>query len=109
VVRRTKTSTSTRKRTPKVSKPPFIKRHYKTISIFACFMLVGISFVLTRMKSIELDYEWNEVSKNYEKVNLENKTLKAKKADLLSIKNLNKIARKYNLKQPENKQIILIP
>jgi hypothetical protein len=61
------------------------------------------------MKGVELDYKITAVNKDIEKVVLDNKELKAKKARLLSVKRLRKLASKYDLKQPKQKQIIVLP
>lgn len=73
------------------------------------FITISILFVLFRMKGVELDYKVNEVDSKIEKSQLENKELKAKKAKLLSTKNLRHMASKHNLKQPTRKQIIVVP
>jgi hypothetical protein len=72
-----------------------------------CFL--GVGFVLTRMKRIEQDYAYNDIQKDYTKVSNKIKELRAKKAEMLSIKNLRGIAKKYNLKEPDYNHIILIP
>ena len=76
--------------------------------IFLGFTLMGVMFVLFRMKSIEIDYKISSMDNNIEKVTLENKELKAIKAKMLSVKNLKAMAKKYKLKQPRQKQIIVI-
>lgn len=73
------------------------------------FFIMGLLFVLFRMKGVELDYKISSVNKDIEKVILNNKELKAKKAKLLSVKRLRKLAAKYQLKQPKQKQIIVLP
>lgn len=79
------------------------------LPIFLMLALIAILFVLFRMKGIELNYNITAKSKEIEKVLIENKEFKAKKAKLLSVKNLNAIAKKYKLSQPKEKQIIVIP
>lgn len=71
--------------------------------------MLGLLFVLFRMKGVELDYKITSVNKDIDKVVLDNKELKAKKARLLSVKRLRKLASKYDLKQPKQKQIIVLP
>lgn len=73
------------------------------------FIIISILFVLFRMKGVELDYKINGVNSKIEKNLLENKELKARKAKLLSTKNLRSMASKHNLKQPNPKQIIVVP
>jgi cell division protein FtsL len=73
------------------------------------FFVLGLLFVLFRMKGVELAYKVTSVNKDIEKVLLDNKELKAKKARLLSVKRLRKMASKYELKQPKQKQIIVLP
>lgn len=61
------------------------------------------------MKGVELDYKITSVNKDIEKVVLDNKELKARKARLLSVKRLRKMASKYQLRQPKQNQIIVLP
>jgi cell division protein FtsL len=77
--------------------------------VVMAFVALAIFFVLIRMKGIEQDYKYNEVVKKIERVNQENKELKAKKASYMSIKKLRQMAKKHDLKEPSNKQIIVIP
>lgn len=73
------------------------------------FFVLGLLFVLFRMKGVELDYKITAVNKDIEKVVLDNKELKAKRARLLSVKRLRKMANKYELSQPKQRQIIVLP
>ena len=73
------------------------------------FFVLGLLFVLFRMKGVELDYKITSVNKDIERVTLDNKELKAKKARLLSVKRLRKMAGKYGLKQPRQNQNIVLP
>ncbi|MBF0361012.1 MAG: hypothetical protein HQK49_08370 [Oligoflexia bacterium] len=73
-----------------------------SISILATMM------VLFRMKRIELDYKYYEINKDIDEARYENKELKAYKAKLLSVKNLNLLAKKYQMERPKEKQIIVI-
>lgn len=73
------------------------------------FTTLSILFVLFRMKGIEMDYQISDVNQNIEVVTIENKELKARKARLLSVNKLNELADKYNLKQPDQDQIIVVP
>jgi len=77
--------------------------------IMLTLSVLGVLFVLFRMKAVETNYKITSMNKDIEKVALESKELKAKKARLLSIKALNKMAKKYKLSQPKDKQIIVIP
>ncbi|MDA9793171.1 hypothetical protein N9B72_01175 [Bacteriovoracaceae bacterium] len=61
------------------------------------------------MKGVEQQYKYNEISQKIERVTFDNKELKARKAKLLSVKNLRKYAKQYNLKSPSQKQIIVLP
>ena len=72
-------------------------------------MVIGVLFVLFRMKSVELDYKVSEVNKKIRKNEVQNKKLEAVRAKLLSIKNLRRFAKKYNLQEPKQNQIIIIP
>ncbi|MBT3235004.1 MAG: hypothetical protein HN353_03545 [Bdellovibrionales bacterium] len=76
--------------------------------ILVCSIL-GILFVLFRMKSVETGYQVISVKKDIEKAQVMNKELQAKRAKLLSVKNLHRMAKKHGLKEAEQKQIIVIP
>ncbi len=71
--------------------------------------VLGIMFVLTRIKGIEQDYKYNEIAKRIKIQKDRNKELKATKARELSVKNLKAFARKFDLKAPTEKKIIIIP
>ena len=73
------------------------------------FFVLGLLFVLFRMKGVELDYKITSVNKDIQRVTLDNKELKAKKARLLSVKRLRRMANKFDLKQPKQRQIIVLP
>ena len=51
----------------------------------------------------------NEIAKLFKTRLQENKELKADKARLLSIKQLELFARRFDLKEPDEKHIIIIP
>ena len=77
--------------------------------IMLTLSVLGILFVLFRMKGIELNYKITNINKDIEKVSLESKELKAKRARQLSVKNLRKMAQKYDLRQPKQSQVMVIP
>ena len=77
--------------------------------IILSIIVITILFILFRMKGIEMNYKISSLSRDIEKVKIEGKELKAKKAKLLSAKNLRRMARNYNLSQPQQHQIIIIP
>jgi hypothetical protein len=79
------------------------------LPIVLSLVVITILFVLFRMKGVEMNYQLSSISKDIEKVKVEGKELKAKKAKLLSVNNLRKMARSYKLQQPKQKQIIVIP
>lgn len=79
------------------------------LPIVLSLVVITVLFVLFRMKGIELNYEIANVKKEVERVKIEGKELKAKKARLLSVSNLRKMARRYNLAQPKQHQIIVVP
>ena len=76
--------------------------------IFA-ITIIGILFVLVRMKGIEQDYKLNEIQKVVDIHLIKNKELKALKARELSVKKLRAYAKKFNLTEPDDKRIIIIP
>lgn len=81
----------------------------KGFPIFLSFAILAVLFVLFRMKNVEIDYKITKANKDIEKVSLDNKELKAKKARLLSSEKLRKLASVHNLDQPKQDQIIVIP
>ena len=89
-----------------------IKNFFKdsaTISIIFVFVVISFFAVSYRMKSVELDYEKIEVEKSLKKVQAKNKRLKAQRAKLLSVEELNQLAKRLEMKEPSQKQIIVIP
>jgi hypothetical protein len=76
--------------------------------LFLGFTLLSVLFVIFRMKGVEIDYKISGIDKDIEKVSLENKELKAKKARMLSVKNLKSMAKQYKLSQPKQGQILVI-
>lgn len=93
-----------------------IKEKFKSVffsaqgmPIILCLITIAILFVLFRMKGIEMNYQITTLDKDVEKVRVEGKELKAKKAKMLSINNLRKMAKAHDLAQPKQNQIIVIP
>lgn len=78
-------------------------------SLFLTLTILGIMFVLFRMKNLELDYNMSSIKKSIDKVTLENKELRAVRASLLSTDRLRKMAKKHSFQQPKQEQIIIIP
>ena len=78
-------------------------------SILFTLSIIAIFLVLFRMKTVELDYEITRVNNLIKKARMEGKELSAKRARMLSIKNLRIMAKKYNLNEPRQNQIIVIP
>lgn len=77
--------------------------------LLLAFLLLSVMFVLFRMKGVEQNYTILDAKHSLEDVRYENKSLKAKKARLLSSESLKSMAQKHNLHQPSTKQIIVIP
>ena len=105
-----------RKKTQVKNKPSFLKEFAQkylfsseTLPFVLTFTFLGIFFVLIRMKGIEQDYQYNELSKAIEQSRAENKELKAERARMLSVKNLRFFAKQFNLQEPDEKQIVIIP
>lgn len=71
--------------------------------------LICILLVLFRMKGVEANYQISELNREIEKYVVEGKELRAKKARLLSSRNLHFMAKKYSLGQPKQSQIIVVP
>jgi hypothetical protein len=79
------------------------------LPIFLTFTTLAVLFVLFRMKNVEKDYQISKTNKDIEKVLLDNKELKAKKARMLSSEKLRRLASIHHLEQPKQDQIIVIP
>lgn len=73
------------------------------------FFLLGLSYVLVRMKSVEQDFAVNKLVQDMKKKEVRNKELRAKRAQELSVDNLQKISKRYGLKIPDQKHILVIP
>lgn len=99
------------KRAVKQNKFKSIKNfiHSNSMPLIITMTTVAILFVLIRMKGIEQDYEYNEISKIHKNEKDDNKELKAYKAKLLSVKNLKSFSNKFKLKEPKDNQVIIIP
>ena len=76
--------------------------------IIGMIAILGFFHIYLRMQCVEKDYAINDIRKKIEKVSLLNKELKAKRARLLSSKNLRSYAKSNDLKEPTSKQIIVI-
>lgn len=106
---------TTKRRTKKKQENKFIKKFLSLVFSTHYFPLIlttvtlAILFVLFRMRGVEQDYKYHELSEKIDSLQLEGKELKAKKARKLSVKNLRAIAKKYNLGEATDKQIIVIP
>lgn len=90
----------------------FLDRYVLTSQTFplVCVLAtLGVMFVLIRMKGLEQDYRFSEISQKIEIQRNENKELKAERARMLSIKNLRSFSNKYKLKEPDDKHLIIIP
>lgn len=90
----------------------YIQEHLfntQTMPLIFVFSILGILFVLIRMKGIEQDYKYSDISKRVNIQHLKNKELKADRARRLSVKTLKGFAKKYDLREPNEKKVILIP
>ncbi len=81
----------------------------QTLPLIFVVSIIGIMYVLIRMKGIEQDYEYNEIAKRMKIQKVKNKELKAQRARELSVKKLKAYAKQYDLVEPDEKRIILIP
>lgn len=81
----------------------------KTVPLIFAIAVIAASYVLIRMKSLEQDYQSEAIRKELSKVSLQNKELKAKKAEQISIQKLQQFSKDHNLEEPKSKQIIVIP
>lgn len=74
----------------------------------ALFVVMAASYVVTRMKGVELDYAVHRATKEYNDINIMNKELKAQRASIFSAERLRKISVEYNLAVPKQEQVIVI-
>ena len=81
----------------------------KSMPLLFVVAIIGILFVLVRMKGIEQDYKLNGIQKIVSVHQVKNKELKALRARELSIKKLKAYAKKFKLNEPDEKRIIIIP
>lgn len=94
---------------------PFVKKvkeslvNSQTLPLIFVVSVIGIMFVLIRMKGIEQDYQFNDIEKRVSIQQVQNKELKAKRARQLSMKKLKAYAKKFDLSEPDEKRIIIIP
>lgn len=80
----------------------------KALPLVLSMTTLAILFVLFRMKGVELDYKISETNRKIDQALVENKDLKAVKANLLSTENIRFLAKKFDLHQPKQEQIIVI-
>lgn len=80
-----------------------------SLPLILTFTAIGLLYVLFRMKSIEQEYKFSQISTQTQEEKSVEKDLKAKRARLLSSKNLREIANKQSLNEPGENQIIVIP
>lgn len=104
-----KTSRKTSKENPLVTKIKNIIFSSRGFPLVLTFTMIAIFFVVFRMKGIELEYKLSEINRDIDRVSLENKELKAQRARYLSVNRLQEMATKYNMRQPGQSQIIVIP
>ena len=86
----------------------FLKKG-NNIGILVFFLFTCLLAVVFRMKSVEQDYQLSEKRKEVRKLREVNKALKADRARSLSTKNLSRLAKLHKMKEPSQKQIILVP
>ncbi len=86
----------------------FLKRGNNLV-ILIFFVFTCLLAIVFRMKSIEQDYKISEKRKEIKKIRDLNKALKADRARSLSTKNLSQLAKTHKMKEPSQKQILLVP
>lgn len=91
--------------TERIGKVAFSSKVMPLILLYLC---LAISFVLFRMKNVEMDYRIHDLSKDIQKGVVDGKDIRAKKATLLSSDRLKKLAKEFDLKEPKQNQVILI-
>ena len=85
------------------------KKKNSVIPFILVILILSYLLIFFRMKGIEQDYAFNDISKKLEKKLSLKKEIQASKAHLLSASNLRKWSLKFGLKAPGKKQIIMIP
>jgi cell division protein FtsL len=88
-------------------KLPLFKNQWIVLTVL--FSLTALSLIFFRMRQVEFDYQHDELAKKIEKAYQKEKALKAEKAQLLSVKNLSNIAKKFSFERPRENQVIVIP
>ena len=78
------------------------------LPVFVCMLSLAILLVLFRMTGIDMDYKMTKLRGDIKTITIQNKELKAQKANLLSVDKLKRIARRFKLSEPKEEQIIVI-
>ena len=77
--------------------------------IILALAVIGVLFVVVRMKGIEQTYRFSGITKQIKAAVSESKDLKAQLAKMMSVSNMRILAEKHGLKEPRQDQIIVIP
>jgi hypothetical protein len=77
--------------------------------IILALAVIGVLFVVVRMKGIEQTYRFNGLTKQIKTAVSESKDLTAQLAKLMTVSNMRILAEKHGLKEPRQDQIIVIP
>jgi cell division protein FtsL len=101
--------TTASKKNPAVETIKKLVLSSKGLPLFLSFAVLAMLFVLFRMKGVELDYKISNIDQQIDRISLESKELKARKAKLLSVRRLRRLAKKFGMEEAKQGQIIVIP
>lgn len=79
------------------------------IPLIACFLLLGLAYVIVRMKNVEQDYALHQLRLETSRLEKKLRTLKTEQAKLLSVQNLRQWSKENNLVVPGPERMLVIP
>ncbi len=77
--------------------------------LFSVLFVLCILLVFVRMKGVDQNLRYGKLVRKIEDQKIYKKELKLEEAKLMSVKNLQRLAKKHKLTRPKQTQIIVIP